>query len=132
MKPLQKILVVDDSAVERFHMTAMLSKQGHTVIEAIDGADALAKAKSYQPDLILMDVVMPGMNGFQITRQLSRDDSLKHIPVVLCTSKDAETDKVWGMRQGAKGYLTKPVSATALFAMMTTLASAANTQLPPN
>ena len=117
----QKILVVDDSAVERYHLVDMLTKKGYTVIEASDGDDALLKAKMHSPDLVLMDVIMPGQNGFQITRQFSRDEALASIPVVMCTSKDAETDRVWGMRQGAKGYLTKPIEATALFKLIQTL-----------
>lgn len=107
---IQKILMVDDSAVERFAMGELLTRLGYSVVEAIDGEDAQAKALSHQPDMILMDVVMPGSNGFQLTRQMSRHDSLKHIPIVICTSKDAETDRVWGMRQGAKAYLIKPLT----------------------
>lgn len=111
---IQKILIVDDSAVERFAMGELLTRLGYTVVEAIDGEDAQAKALSHQPDLILMDVVMPGSNGFQLTRQMNRDDALKNIPIVMCTSKDAETDRVWGMRQGAKAYLIKPLSERAI------------------
>lgn len=111
---IQKILVVDDSAVERYHLTDFLSKQGYAVLEAMDGEDAIAKARSHKPDLILMDVVMPGANGFQITRTLSRDPDLEAIPVIMCTAKDGETDKVWGLRQGARGYLTKPIEYSAL------------------
>ena len=110
---IQKVLIVDDSAVERFAMGDMLSRMGYTVVEAIDGVDAQAKVVSHQPDLILMDVVMPGSNGFQLTRQMSRDDTMKDIPIVLCTSKDAETDRLWGMRQGAKAYLVKPLTERA-------------------
>ena len=66
------------------------------------------------PDLILMDVVMPGINGFQVTRMLSRDDATKAIPVIMCTSKGQETDRVWGMRQGAVAYLVKPIAADDL------------------
>jgi twitching motility two-component system response regulator PilH len=108
-------MIVDDSAVERYHLSVILHSRGYNVIEATDGQEALDKARANPPDLVLMDVVMPRANGFQITRQLHREEFLTHIPVVLCTSKDAETDKVWGMRQGAKGYLVKPVKTEQLF-----------------
>ncbi len=124
MASIKKILVVDDSAVERFHLMDMLTKQGYKVIEATDGEDAVIKAKAHTPDLILMDVIMPGQNGFQITRQFSKDTALSSIPVVMCTSKDAETDRVWGMRQGAKGYLVKPIKADNLFNMISALSQA--------
>lgn len=122
---IQKILVVDDSAVERYHLTDFLSQQGYTVVEATDGEDAIAKARSHKPDLILMDVIMPGANGFQITRNISRDPELESIPVIMCTAKDGETDKVWGMRQGARGYLTKPIEHEALLAIIAQMNSQA-------
>ena len=111
---VKKILVVDDSAVERYYLSDALNKRGYTVYEAVDGDDAITKAKAVMPDLILMDVVMPGANGFQVTRSISRDETLAHIPIFMCTSKDQETDRVWGMRQGAKDYLTKPVNIDEL------------------
>jgi twitching motility two-component system response regulator PilH len=123
MATIRKILVIDDSAVERYHLTDMLTKKGYRVVEATDGEDGLLKAKMHSPDLVLMDVIMPGQNGFQITRQFSKDGELSHIPVIMCTSKDAETDRVWGMRQGAKGYLTKPIKADSLFAMIQSLST---------
>ncbi len=121
---IQKILVVDDSAVERYHLTDFLSQQGYSVIEAMDGEDAILKARSHKPDLVLMDVVMPGANGFQITRTMSRDPELESIPVIMCTAKDGETDKVWGMRQGARGYLTKPIEHQALLAVIAQMSAA--------
>jgi twitching motility two-component system response regulator PilH len=123
MTSIKKILVVDDSAVERFHLIDMLVKQGYKVFEATDGEDAISKAKTYAPDLVLMDVVMPGQNGFQVTRQFSKDEALANIPVVICTSKDAETDRVWGMRQGAKGYLTKPIKSDQLLRVIASLST---------
>jgi twitching motility two-component system response regulator PilH len=123
MPTIRKILVVDDSAVERYYLSDLLTKKGYKVIEAVDGEDALLKAKAHMPDLILMDVLMPGQNGFQMTRQLSKDQDLAHIPVILCTSKDAETDRVWGIRQGAKGYLVKPIKADSLFSTIQALAT---------
>jgi twitching motility two-component system response regulator PilH len=106
---VNKILVVDDSATERFFFAELLSKNGYNVVTAENGAEAVTKAKSEQPDLILMDVVMPGQNGFQVTRTISRDPETAHIPVIICTSKNQETDRYWGMKQGARDYLVKPV-----------------------
>lgn len=106
---IKRVLIIDDSAVERYHLNEMLTRMGFLVTEAADGEDGLAKARANLPDLILMDVVMPGANGFQMTRTFSRDETLGNIPIILCTSKDTETDKVWGLRQGAKAYVTKPV-----------------------
>lgn len=112
---IQTILIVDDSAVERYHLNTMLRDKGYVVMEAADGQEAIDKARANRPDLVLMDVIMPGANGFQVTRQISKDSALADVPVVLCTSKDSETDRVWGLRQGAKGYLVKPVQAEQLF-----------------
>jgi twitching motility two-component system response regulator PilH len=106
---LHKILVVDDSATERFFFAELLSRNGYDVVTAENGAEALTKAKSEQPDLILMDVVMPGQNGFQVTRTISRDPGTAHIPIIICSSKSQETDRYWGMKQGARDYVVKPV-----------------------
>jgi twitching motility two-component system response regulator PilH len=106
---LQKILVVDDSPTERFFFAELLTKSGYDVVTAENGDEALTKAKSENPNLILMDVVMPGQNGFQITRTISRDPGTAHIPIIICTSKSQETDRYWGMKQGAKDYVVKPV-----------------------
>lgn len=106
---ISKILVVDDSPTERHFLGELLTKNGYQVIMAESGEEAADKARKQQPDLILMDVVMPGLNGFQATRAISKDDETKNIPVIMCTSKGQETDKVWGMRQGAKDYIVKPV-----------------------
>ena len=111
---VHKILIVDDSPTERFFLADLLSKQGYQINLAENGTEALEKAKQIMPDLILMDEVMPGLNGFQATRALSKDDDLKHIPVILCTTKDQETDKIWGLRQGAIEYIVKPVDGNAL------------------
>ena len=88
---------------------------------AESGEVAVAKAKQEKPDLVLMDVVMPGLNGFQATRALTKDEETKHIPVIMCTSKGQETDKVWGMRQGARDYITKPVDQDELFKKISAL-----------
>ncbi len=111
---VRKVLVVDDSPTERFYLGDILRKGGYDVVTAENGDDGVAKARSERPDIILMDVVMPGLNGFQATRQLSRDPATQAIPVIMCTTKGQETDRVWGMRQGASDYLVKPVSAETL------------------
>ncbi|MDB2705380.1 twitching motility response regulator PilH [Pseudomonadota bacterium] len=104
------ILIADDSPTEVYVLKRILEKNQHTTITAEDGEQAIELARSEKPDLILMDVVMPKLNGFQATRRLSKDDETKNIPVIIVSSKNQETDKLWGMRQGAKGYLGKPVS----------------------
>jgi twitching motility two-component system response regulator PilH len=106
---IQKILVVDDSPTERYYYADLLTRSGYTVLTAENGEEAIAKAKNDLPQLILMDVVMPGQNGFQVTRAISRDPVTAHIPIIICTSKDQETDRYWGMKQGAKDYIVKPV-----------------------
>ena len=117
----QKILVVDDSPTERFFLADLLAKRGYEVVTAESGAEALAKIRSERPSLVVMDVVMPGASGFQVTRLMSRDPETQAIPVILCTSKDAETDRIWGLRQGARGYLTKPIDAEELLAKIADL-----------
>jgi twitching motility two-component system response regulator PilH len=112
--PVKKVLIVDDSPTERFYLTDVLRKNGYEVITADSGEHGIAVAKMEKPDLILMDVVMPGLNGFQATRQLSRNPETQSIPVIMCTTKGQETDRVWGMRQGAIDYLVKPVVAEEL------------------
>jgi twitching motility two-component system response regulator PilH len=108
------ILIADDSPTEVFVIQQMLEKHGHQILVATDGGKAIQLAEERHPDLILMDVVMPNMNGFQATRKLSHSDETIDIPIVMISSKDQETDKIWGMRQGAKGYLAKPVTEAEL------------------
>ena len=112
--PINKILVVDDSPTERHVLVELLTRNGYQVITAESGEEGIEKARSDQPDLVLMDVVMPGLNGYQATRTLTRDETTKHIPVIVCTSKGQETDKIWGLRQGAVDYLVKPLNAQEL------------------
>lgn len=119
--PVKRVLVVDDSPTERFFLTDILRKQGYEVITAENGEQGVAVARAEMPDLVLMDVVMPGLNGFQATRQLSRDPLTSAIPVIMCTTKNQETDRIWGMRQGAVEYLVKPVNATELLSKIAAL-----------
>jgi twitching motility two-component system response regulator PilH len=111
---MARILIIDDSPTETYRFREILEKHGHQVLVANNGADGVAMTSSEQPDLVLMDVVMPGLNGFQATRQLTRSNDTAHIPIVIITSKDQETDRVWGKRQGARDYLTKPVDESVL------------------
>jgi len=108
------ILIIDDSPTETYKLTTILEKNGYSVDAADTGEKGLALAKASRPDLILMDVVMPGLNGFQATRQLSKAPETNNIPVVIVSTKDQDTDKVWGMRQGARAYLVKPVKEAQL------------------
>lgn len=110
------VLIVDDSPTEQHVISSVLKKHGYDTVLASDGEEAISIAESAHPDVILMDVVMPGMNGFQATRQLSKNPSTAKIPVVMITTKDQETDRVWGLRQGAVDYLMKPVNDKALVA----------------
>jgi len=112
--PVKKILIADDSPSDRQFLLEKLSKHGYECIMAESGADAIAKSKSEHPDLILMDVIMPGTNGYEATRTITRDEATRTIPVILCTGKDQETDRLWGLRQGARDYVTKPVDVNGL------------------
>lgn len=111
---MAKVMIVDDSPTEVHVLQTMLTKNGHEVVVATSGEEGVEMAKTEKPDLILMDVVMPGMNGFQATRQISKNTETSSIPVIMVTTKDQETDKVWAMRQGAKDYIVKPVQEKAL------------------
>jgi len=111
---IQKILLVDDSKTELHHLSELLGKRGYKVRTAANAEEALRRLGEDTPDLILMDVVMPGQNGFQLTRTITRDPRWSGVPVIMCTSKNQETDKVWGMRQGARDYIVKPVNAEEL------------------
>lgn len=111
---MKRVLIVDDSLTEVFRFKEILTKNGFEVLEASNGVEGVALAHQELPDLILMDVVMPEVNGFQATRQISRSEQTKHIPIIIVSTKDQETDRVWGSRQGAKAYLTKPVDEKLL------------------
>ncbi|MHB1950055.1 MAG: response regulator [Acidiferrobacteraceae bacterium] len=107
--PVKNILVVDDSPTEVHLLREMLSKNGFVVATANSGEEAIEKLKGEKPDLVLMDVVMPGMSGFEATRAITRNPATSGIPVIICTTKGQETDKAWGLRQGAKDYIVKPI-----------------------
>ncbi|MET0288380.1 MAG: twitching motility response regulator PilH [Pseudoxanthomonas sp.] len=111
---MARILIVDDSPSQLLGIQRIVEKLGHESITAEDGAAGVEVAKRELPDMVLMDVVMPNLNGFQATRTLSREATTRHIPVVLVTTKDQDTDRMWGLRQGAKAYLTKPFSEDEL------------------
>ena len=111
---MPNVLIIDDSPTEVHVMKTWLEKAGFTVTTAPNGEEGLKKANAEKPDVIVMDVVMPGMSGFQATRQLTKDADTAHIPVVIVTTKDQETDRVWGKRQGAIDYLVKPVTEQVL------------------
>jgi twitching motility two-component system response regulator PilH len=113
---IKNILLVDDSKTELHFLTELLEKRGYKIRTAEDGEEAMKRLGEETPDLILMDVVMPGQNGFQLTRAITRDPRFVNVPVIMCTSKNQETDKVWGMRQGARDYIVKPVDADELVA----------------
>ena len=111
---MARVLIVDDSPSQLMGMKLIIERLGHETITAEDGAQGVEVAKREMPDLILMDVVMPNLNGFQATRSISKNADTAHIPIILVTTKDQETDRVWGMRQGAKAYITKPFTDAQL------------------
>ena len=111
---IHTVLIVDDSKTEILFLTELLQKAGYAVRSAENADDAFKRLAEQKPDLILMDVVMPGQNGFQLTRSINRTPEYADVPIIMCTSKNQETDRVWGMRQGAKDYITKPVDSAEL------------------
>jgi len=119
--PIKNILVVEDSATDRHFLTDMLAKSGYNVSTAESAEEAFAKIRHAQPDLVLMDVILPGQNGYQATRMLSRDGGTSHIPVIICTTRGQESDRIWGMRQGARDYVVKPVKQAELLAKISAL-----------
>ncbi|MDP9142882.1 MAG: response regulator [Pseudomonadota bacterium] len=115
------VMIVDDSPTDVEHLRGQLQRAGHTVSDAGSGEDAIPRVRSEKPDVVIMDVVMPGVNGFQATRTLSKDPATAHIPVIVVSSKNQETDRVWALRQGAKEYLVKPVKESDLLAKINTV-----------
>jgi twitching motility two-component system response regulator PilH len=118
---IQKILLIDDSKTELHVLSELLGRRGYEVRTAENGDEAIRRLAEDKPDLILMDVVMPGQNGFQLTRSITRDPRFADVPVIMCTSKSQETDRLWGMRQGARDYVVKPVNADELLAKIRAL-----------
>lgn len=118
---VRNVLVVDDSRTELMFLSDVLQRNALSVRTAQNADEALKRLSEELPDLILMDVVMPGQNGFQLTRSISRTPAYSAIPIILCTSKNLETDRVWGMRQGARDYITKPVDPAELMAKIRAL-----------
>ncbi|HSW13857.1 MAG TPA: response regulator [Solimonas sp.] len=118
---MARVLIVDDSPTDVLNLRNILQKAGHSVIEASSGHDVLDRVKLEKPDVVIMDVVMPGVNGFQATRTLSKDPVTSHIPVIVVSSKNQETDRVWALRQGAREYMVKPVKETDLLGKINTL-----------
>jgi twitching motility two-component system response regulator PilH len=128
---MARILIVDDSPSQLMGIRRIVERLGHEALTAEDGAAGVEAARRELPDLILMDVVMPNLNGFQATRSITRDPATRHIPVVLVTTKDQDTDRVWGMRQGARAYITKPFSETELSETITTMIAPEPVPTPP-
>ncbi len=127
---MARILIVDDSPSQLLGIQRIVEKLGHQSLTAEDGAAGVEVAKRELPDMVLMDVVMPNLNGFQATRTLSREATTRHIPVILVTTKDQDTDRMWGLRQGAKAYLTKPFSEDELAEVIERIFS--TTEVPPS
>ena len=111
---MTQIMIVDDSPTDTYLLQAMLERNGYQTLTAVNGNEGVEVARLIKPDLILMDVVMPEMNGFQALRLLVSDPETALIPVILVTRKDQQVDRTWGMRQGARDYVTKPVNERAL------------------
>ena len=118
---MARILIIDDSPTDTRVFTSVLEKNGHEVLSAGSAEDGIEVCKRELPDLVLMDVILPGMNGFQATRSLSKDPSTSAIPIIIVSTKNMETDRVWGLRQGAKDYLVKPPSERELITRINAL-----------
>jgi len=108
------ILLIEDSPTDAHAYGALLRASGHDVLVASTGEEGMSLAQQHNPDLIIMDIVMPGLNGFQATRELRRMDATSSIPIIIMSTKDQESDRIWGLRQGAFDYLVKPVKKRAL------------------
>jgi len=115
------ILIIDDSPTDVRVFTTLLERAGHTVAAVSTAEDGIERVRAELPDLVIMDVIMPGMNGFQATRILTRDPATSSVPIVMITTKSMETDRVWGLRQGARAFITKPVNEKELLASISSL-----------
>lgn len=111
---MARILIVEDSPTQLETIKRVVEGMGHLALSVDNGDQAFDMAHALKPDMILMDILIPGTNGFQATRKISRSAETSHIPVIILSTKGEESDKIWGLRQGAKAYLTKPVSDTEL------------------
>ncbi len=118
---MANILIIDDSPTDIRVFSTLLERAGHQVIAVSSAEEGIARARAEPPHLVIMDVIMPGMNGFQATRTLTRDPLTAKVPIVMITTKSMETDRVWGMRQGAKAFITKPVNEKDLLACINDL-----------
>lgn len=121
---MARVMIVDDSPTDVQNIRKILLKAGHQPIEAVSGQDALDRIKTEKPDCVIMDVVMPGVNGFQATRQLAKDPATAKIPIMVVSSKNQESDRMWALRQGAKDYLVKPFKEAELLTKLKTLLGA--------
>jgi twitching motility two-component system response regulator PilH len=118
---MARLMIVDDSPTDVQNMRSILTRAGHTVVEATSGQDALDRIKSEKPDCVIMDVVMPGVNGFQATRILSKDPATAQIPILVVSSKNQDSDRMWAIRQGAREYIVKPIKEADLLAKITSV-----------
>lgn len=118
---MAKVLIIDDSPADTRELTEILGRNGYAVVAAQNAEEGVALARDQQPDVVLMDIVMPGLNGFQATRLLTQGAATRHIPVIMVSNKDQQADRVWGARQGARGYVTKPVHERELLATIESL-----------
>lgn len=121
---MARVLIVDDSPTDTLAIYGMLKKYGHHFVFANGGNSGIEAAKAKQPDVIIMDVVMPDLNGFQATRRLTKDKDTAHIPVIMVTSKTQESDRAWGLRQGARAYVCKPAAERELASLVNQFATA--------
>ena len=115
------ILIIDDSPTDVRVFTTLLERAGHQVAAVNTAEEGIERVRSDLPGLVIMDVIMPGMNGFQATRTLTRDPKTQNVPIVMITTKSMETDRVWGLRQGARAFITKPVNEKELLACINEL-----------
>ncbi|HJW05337.1 MAG TPA: response regulator [Rhodanobacter sp.] len=115
------ILIIDDSPTDVRVFTTLLERAGHQIVAVSTAEEGIERVRADLPDLVIMDVIMPGMNGFQATRTLTRDPKTQNVPIVMITTKSMETDRVWGLRQGARAFITKPVNEKELLACINEL-----------
>ncbi len=118
---MANILIIDDSPTDVRVFTTLLERAGHQTVAVGTAEEGIERVRAELPDLVIMDVIMPGMNGFQATRTLTRDPATSSVPVVMITTKSMETDRVWGLRQGARAFITKPVNEKELLACINDL-----------